>query len=199
VLSVDANAVTGGLLIVYDVALADRLGLWPSLQAILNAQGLYQAAQQRSPQPGSSSRSGWADTVADKVVGTVVEKLGTGPLPGTPGQDQLPFPKQAMEAVRDITLLDQAPGYSLHAKTGWGSQQPHDLGWWASGRAGVGQHQRFSQPDHLAHIIVVHYFHAHQAERGVVNKDFFRLVDQMVKALHQDFDQIAFVIVDHAL
>jgi hypothetical protein len=75
VLSVDANAVTGGLLIVYDVALADRSGLWPSLQAILNAQGLYQAAQQRSPQPGRSSRSGWTDTVADKVVGTVVEKL----------------------------------------------------------------------------------------------------------------------------
>ncbi len=45
-------------------------------------------------------------------------------------QDQLPFPKQAMAAVRDIT---RQPGNAdLHAKTGWGSGPVEniDLGWW---------------------------------------------------------------------
>lgn len=45
-------------------------------------------------------------------------------------QDQLPFPKDAMAAVRDIT---RQPGAAdLHAKTGWGSGPAKnvDLGWW---------------------------------------------------------------------
>lgn len=45
-------------------------------------------------------------------------------------QDQLPFPKNAMAAVRDIT---RQPGAAdLHAKTGWGSGPAEnvDLGWW---------------------------------------------------------------------
>jgi metallo-beta-lactamase class B len=45
-------------------------------------------------------------------------------------QDQLPFPKDAMAAVRDIT---RQPGTAdLHSKTGWGSGPVKnvDLGWW---------------------------------------------------------------------
>jgi beta-lactamase class D len=45
-------------------------------------------------------------------------------------QDQLPFPKTAMAAVRDIT---RQPGAAdLHAKTGWcaGPSDKIDLGWW---------------------------------------------------------------------
>ena len=45
-------------------------------------------------------------------------------------QDQLPFPKSAMAAVREITLQEGA--VELHAKTGWGStpKEPADIGWW---------------------------------------------------------------------
>ncbi len=45
-------------------------------------------------------------------------------------QDQLPFPKEAMAAVRAIT---RQPGTAdLHAKTGWGGgpDKNVDLGWW---------------------------------------------------------------------
>jgi hypothetical protein len=73
VLSVDANAVTGGLLIVYDVAIADKSGLWPSLQAVLSGHGLEESQQQ--PAQDAGPRPAWADGVADKVVGAFVEKL----------------------------------------------------------------------------------------------------------------------------
>ncbi len=45
-------------------------------------------------------------------------------------QDQLPFSKAAMAAVRDITLQEGHPG--LHAKTGWGGgpSKDIDIGWW---------------------------------------------------------------------
>jgi beta-lactamase class D/glyoxylase-like metal-dependent hydrolase (beta-lactamase superfamily II) len=45
-------------------------------------------------------------------------------------QDQLPLPKSAMAAVRDITRQPGAAG--LHAKTGWGPGPAGniDLGWW---------------------------------------------------------------------
>ena len=45
-------------------------------------------------------------------------------------QDQLPFPKSAMAAVREITREEGAA--ELHAKTGWGStpKEPADIGWW---------------------------------------------------------------------
>ena len=45
-------------------------------------------------------------------------------------QDQLPFPKSAMAAVRDITRQPDAA--DLHAKTGWGPGPVDniDLAWW---------------------------------------------------------------------
>lgn len=83
VLSVDANAVTGCLLIVYDVTRADQIGLWPLLQAALSAHGLRESdalrhpqhAPQGSPQPGAAPGAAWSGKVADKVVGAMVEKL----------------------------------------------------------------------------------------------------------------------------
>lgn len=44
-------------------------------------------------------------------------------------QDRLSFSKEAMAAVRDITLVEQTDTYELHAKTGR-TGAPHDLGWW---------------------------------------------------------------------
>jgi hypothetical protein len=75
VLSVEANAVTGGLLIVYDVARADKSGLWPSLKDALDAHGLRESSPQRSPQSGAAPRGAWSEKVSDKVVGAMVEKL----------------------------------------------------------------------------------------------------------------------------
>jgi beta-lactamase class D len=45
-------------------------------------------------------------------------------------QDQLPFPKAAMAAVREITRQEGAA--DLHAKTGWDNRpkEPADIGWW---------------------------------------------------------------------
>ena len=45
-------------------------------------------------------------------------------------QDELPYPKSAMAAVRDITRQEGAA--DLHAKTGWYAAPPSetDLGWW---------------------------------------------------------------------
>lgn len=45
----------------------------------------------------------------------------------------LPFPPAVQETVRRITIIDSAPGYILHGKTGWavqdGSAREVDLGW----------------------------------------------------------------------
>jgi len=45
----------------------------------------------------------------------------------------LPFSPRAQEAVRRITIVDSAPDYILHAKTGWavhaGADGRNDLGW----------------------------------------------------------------------
>ena len=75
VLSVDANAVTGGVLIVYDIDRADRSGLWPLLEAVLAAHGLREPEQAQVAQTASAPRSAWSDKVADAVVGAVVEKF----------------------------------------------------------------------------------------------------------------------------
>lgn len=74
VLSADANAVTGGLLIVYDVNHADKAGLWPTLRAVLAEHGLNEAERQRTVH-APAARTSTADSVADKLVGTVVDKL----------------------------------------------------------------------------------------------------------------------------
>jgi len=48
-------------------------------------------------------------------------------------EGSLPFSPQAQEAVRRITIVDAAPDYILHAKTGWAlraaADGKHDLGW----------------------------------------------------------------------
>lgn len=79
VLSVDANAITGGLLIVYDVVQADRGGLWPALKDTLATHGLRESDPQQAPQagaaPGAASGAAWPEKLAEKVVGAMVEKL----------------------------------------------------------------------------------------------------------------------------
>jgi len=42
----------------------------------------------------------------------------------------LPFPLQAQRAVREITLVEQGPGWELHAKTGWQNGPNPGVGWW---------------------------------------------------------------------
>jgi len=42
----------------------------------------------------------------------------------------LPFPRQAQRAVREITLVEQGPGWELHAKTGWQNGPNPGVGWW---------------------------------------------------------------------
>jgi beta-lactamase class D len=46
----------------------------------------------------------------------------------------LPFSARAQEAVRRITIVDAAPDYTLHGKTGWASKGDNgrdvDLGWY---------------------------------------------------------------------
>lgn len=43
---------------------------------------------------------------------------------------ELPVSRQAQADVREITLLESGPGWSLHAKTGWSDASRPDLGWW---------------------------------------------------------------------
>jgi hypothetical protein len=75
VVSVDANAVTGGLLIFYDIERADSNGLWQALSATLAAHDLSDQVNQQLPQARAPGRSTMVDKVADKVVGSLVEKL----------------------------------------------------------------------------------------------------------------------------
>ena len=46
----------------------------------------------------------------------------------------LPFSERAQEAVRRITIVDAAPDYVMHGKTGWalkdGAKRDADLGWY---------------------------------------------------------------------
>lgn len=74
-LSVDASAVSGGLLILYDVVDADKSGLWSKLQSLLAAHGLREPDQHQRAQSGALARAAPPGNVADKVVGAVVEKL----------------------------------------------------------------------------------------------------------------------------
>jgi beta-lactamase class D len=45
-------------------------------------------------------------------------------------QDALPFPPEAQKSVREIVRIDQGPGWSLHAKTGWQNAPGEGVGWW---------------------------------------------------------------------
>lgn len=45
-------------------------------------------------------------------------------------QGRLPFPEEAQAAVRQITLLEQGPGWQLHGKTGWADSSTPAIGWW---------------------------------------------------------------------
>jgi len=42
----------------------------------------------------------------------------------------LPFPETAQKSVRDITLIDKGPNWTLHAKTGWQNGPNPGVGWW---------------------------------------------------------------------
>jgi beta-lactamase class D len=43
---------------------------------------------------------------------------------------QLPFSKAAYETLRQIMLMDEAPAYSLWAKTGWAREVKSQIGWY---------------------------------------------------------------------
>ena len=45
-------------------------------------------------------------------------------------QHQLPFSKAAYETLRQIMLMDEAPAYSLWAKTGWARKVKSQVGWY---------------------------------------------------------------------
>lgn len=50
-----------------------------------------------------------------------LHRLLTGALPVAPN---------AMQAVREITLLEKTETYELHGKTGWVGPTPPQIGWW---------------------------------------------------------------------
>jgi beta-lactamase class D len=45
-------------------------------------------------------------------------------------EDQLPFSSATQAQVRDISLLEQGPGWRLYGKTGWATSGDPDIGWW---------------------------------------------------------------------
>ncbi len=45
-------------------------------------------------------------------------------------QDTLPIPPGILKSVREIVRVDQGPGWSLHAKTGWLNAPGEGVGWW---------------------------------------------------------------------
>ncbi|QKE65208.1 class D beta-lactamase [Aquipseudomonas campi] len=45
-------------------------------------------------------------------------------------QDQLPFAPGVQAQVREISLLEQGPGWKLYGKTGWATAVEPDVGWW---------------------------------------------------------------------
>ncbi len=44
--------------------------------------------------------------------------------------DQLPFAKAHQEVVKEIMVNEEFQPYVLRAKTGWGRDETHDIGWW---------------------------------------------------------------------
>ncbi|HSR11877.1 MAG TPA: penicillin-binding transpeptidase domain-containing protein, partial [Thermodesulfobacteriota bacterium] len=45
-------------------------------------------------------------------------------------QGKLPFPKDAQNAVREITLVEKGGSWELHGKTGWENAPGRGAGWW---------------------------------------------------------------------
>ncbi|WP_198411279.1 class D beta-lactamase [Marinimicrobium alkaliphilum] len=45
-------------------------------------------------------------------------------------QNELPYPANLQEQVRDITLIEQGDDWALHAKTGWTNAPDPNIGWW---------------------------------------------------------------------
>jgi beta-lactamase class D len=44
--------------------------------------------------------------------------------------NKLPFSQRSMEIVKDILIVKDTAGYVMRAKTGWGSQDGKDIGWY---------------------------------------------------------------------
>lgn len=42
----------------------------------------------------------------------------------------LPFPEHSMEIVKRIMIVEQAPEYTIRAKTGWTLKDGRNIGWW---------------------------------------------------------------------
>lgn len=74
-------------------------------------------------------------------VGTVVDRFWLdGPLAISAieqsqflarlAQDQLPFAPSVQAQVREISRLEQGPGWTLYGKTGWADAPQPDIGWW---------------------------------------------------------------------
>lgn len=45
-------------------------------------------------------------------------------------RDELPFPKNFQQSVRQIVLLEQNDGWALYGKTGWVNAPNPGIGWW---------------------------------------------------------------------
>lgn len=45
-------------------------------------------------------------------------------------QNELPYPAELQEQVRDITLVERGEDWALHAKTGWTDAPDPEIGWW---------------------------------------------------------------------
>lgn len=45
-------------------------------------------------------------------------------------QDELPYPLDIQNTVREIIRLDQGENWTLFAKTGWGGDTMPEIGWW---------------------------------------------------------------------
>lgn len=43
---------------------------------------------------------------------------------------QLPLPAALQASTREISLLEQGPGWRLYGKTGWADKPSPDIGWW---------------------------------------------------------------------
>jgi len=45
-------------------------------------------------------------------------------------RNELPFPKDAQDKVREIIQIEQGNGWTLYGKTGWVSDTKPEIGWW---------------------------------------------------------------------